>query len=411
MNGEAEHMPAPAEVPRPTESASEASAKPVDATDEADQDAPDEGEGLPAGVATEADPMRAELDSPAAPIDEWVGAGDPERAPAVVELSELEAPPEGPVAPGPTHPEGDDVGAASVSEADQWEPHPWAPDQVVTVPQSESEALSDPQSEVMPDLESSAGSAQPAEAKGGDVAPDVGPADGLVSSSSVGSAEQTDVSPEPLSSGQGGWDLAREMDRLDGGGGVAPDDAASPSATASGPQSDSPRDRIPTDDVRLEAVWDSSAPTDAGRAFYTESDPMRSQAEMVAPREGVYTVDLHGSPDYTVAGTSGGDVSLSPADLGSIIRSDPNWQGEPIRLLSCSTGQIPASGDDPFAQQLSDNMGVEVSAPNGPAFNDAEGKVFSLEGAQVDAFGAPLPGADLTPDTSWPWCLPSWSVN
>src|SRR5690606_24170592 len=80
---------------------------------------------------------------------------------------------------------------------------------------------------------------------------------------------------------------------------------------------------------------------------------------------GFYTLDLHGSPE----GAYIGDEELSPADLAALVRADPNWNGEPIRLFSCETGQ----GEDPFAQYLADELGVTVHAPTELAWGYADG--------------------------------------
>jgi YD repeat-containing protein len=84
------------------------------------------------------------------------------------------------------------------------------------------------------------------------------------------------------------------------------------------------------------------------------------------PVDGVYDVIVHGSPS-AVKGPGGS--SLSPKQLAEVIRSDPNYKGEPIRLVSCETGCAPNG----FAQQLANELGVTVYAPNGSVVFSANG--------------------------------------
>ena len=74
-----------------------------------------------------------------------------------------------------------------------------------------------------------------------------------------------------------------------------------------------------------------------------------------------YTVaghsDGHFVSDDTVAGTP-----LTPEMLGNLIKSDPNYHGQPIKLYSCNTG---SGGDNSFAAKLSNYLnGAPIIAPN-----------------------------------------------
>ncbi|CAO5232631.1 hypothetical protein [Frankia sp. AgKG'84/4] len=122
---------------------------------------------------------------------------------------------------------------------------------------------------------------------------------------------------------------------------------------------------------RLSRVWKDSQPTVDGRAFYEKSDEEMWQAAATAePAPGKYTADLHGSPDAVHVGRR----DLDARQLAALIRRDDNWQGRPIRLMSCETGQ----GDNPIAQDLADELGVTVTAPTELAFSDEDtGKVWT----------------------------------
>ncbi|MCL9761088.1 hypothetical protein [Frankia sp. AiPa1] len=118
-------------------------------------------------------------------------------------------------------------------------------------------------------------------------------------------------------------------------------------------------------------IWHTSRETSGGRAFYPVLDrSMRNAAATADPVPGRYTADLHGSPDAFQVGPA----ELNASELASLIRRDDNWKGQPVRLMSCETGQ----GDDPIAQKLADELGVTVTAPTELAFSDPEtGRVWT----------------------------------
>jgi filamentous hemagglutinin len=82
--------------------------------------------------------------------------------------------------------------------------------------------------------------------------------------------------------------------------------------------------------------------------------------------EGYFDVIGHGTPT-TVSGMSADEVE-------QIIRQQPAWQGQDVRLLSCSTGGCPVEGGAPIAQQLADFLGVGVKAPT---------SVFLVSGREI----------------------------
>ncbi|MGP4021669.1 hypothetical protein [Saccharopolyspora sp. 5N708] len=112
---------------------------------------------------------------------------------------------------------------------------------------------------------------------------------------------------------------------------------------------------------------------------------MRDLAQRV-PDDGVHhTVDVHALPDGRVRI---GDHTFSPKELADMLRNDPNWNGQPIRLLSCDAG---TSG---LARDLANELGVPVTAPRGLAWTDTNGQVFSSS-------RAPDGGPTWPPDGGW----------
>lgn len=83
----------------------------------------------------------------------------------------------------------------------------------------------------------------------------------------------------------------------------------------------------------------------------------RKVLDAVKKKEGYFDVAAHGASNIICYGST--DTKISARELARIIRHDQSYQGEKIRLLSCSTG----STDDGFAQQLANALGVEVEAP------------------------------------------------
>ena len=99
-----------------------------------------------------------------------------------------------------------------------------------------------------------------------------------------------------------------------------------------------------------------------GRFFLAPDDDVRGLAHTVPPTsDGSYVAVVHGAPDFVQVGST----VLSPRDLADLIRSDGNYQpGQPVRLLSCSTGAWPGG----FAQQLANELGAPVTAPTSLAW-------------------------------------------
>lgn len=54
-----------------------------------------------------------------------------------------------------------------------------------------------------------------------------------------------------------------------------------------------------------------------------------------------------------------------------MIKNNPQYNGQPIRLLSCNTGKLP----DGFAKNLVNKLGTNVSAPNDIIWTYLNGKL------------------------------------
>lgn len=98
-----------------------------------------------------------------------------------------------------------------------------------------------------------------------------------------------------------------------------------------------------------------------GFACFPDADPLSKYVQKVKPLKTYFDVAMHGSPTAVAFGTA--ETNMSPHLLASIIRHSDGWNGQKIRLLSCSTGK--QEGDNYcFAEELANALGVEVKAPN-----------------------------------------------
>ena len=110
-----------------------------------------------------------------------------------------------------------------------------------------------------------------------------------------------------------------------------------------------------------------------GFACFPDADPLSQYVQKVKPLKTYFDVAMHGSPSAVGFGTA--DTNMSPRLLASIIRHSDGWNGQKIRLLSCSTGK--QEGDNYcFAEELANALGVEVKAPNDTLFIMRNGKMY-----------------------------------
>ena len=66
------------------------------------------------------------------------------------------------------------------------------------------------------------------------------------------------------------------------------------------------------------------------------------------------------------------DFSLHPVQKSGLIQNADRYNGQGIRLLSCNTGAL----DDGFAQNLANQLNVEVYAPTNYLWATQDGNYF-----------------------------------
>ncbi|MGN6634114.1 MAG: putative T7SS-secreted protein [Oryzihumus sp.] len=104
-----------------------------------------------------------------------------------------------------------------------------------------------------------------------------------------------------------------------------------------------------------------NAPYELSLVSFAEHDPLGTYARNVRPLEGHYDVAAHGNElQVQVHGAEGQAQRLGADQLAKLIVEQPDYDGGPVRLLSCFTGSSPTG----IAQQLADQLGVNVVAPS-----------------------------------------------
>ena len=115
------------------------------------------------------------------------------------------------------------------------------------------------------------------------------------------------------------------------------------------------RDRLGAIDTR------ATAKLKQGICAFSQDDVLYQNVQKVQPDGNKFDVAMHGSP--TTVAFGGKEANMSPRLLASIIRHSEGYNGEDIRLLSCSTG-VQENGGYSFAEELANALGVCVYAPN-----------------------------------------------
>lgn len=145
-----------------------------------------------------------------------------------------------------------------------------------------------------------------------------------------------------------------------------------------------PSDGVYTDAQAMYAV--TGAATDAGFSFLPDADQAFSCDVPVYPGE--YVLDTHGN----AATVSVDGAELTATDFAEVVAHETNWNGEPIRLFSCNTGEEVGG----FAQQLADELGIQVTAPTETVWS-VEGGTPIIGNAVFDPvtglYGPPAPSS------------------
>ena len=125
-----------------------------------------------------------------------------------------------------------------------------------------------------------------------------------------------------------------------------------------------------------------------GRTILMEAnDPFAVKSANSSARLGFYDVTAHGNPSSIRFDVHPSRPVVNHRVLASYLRRMSNYQGEPIRLLSCSTGRS-CTG---FAKNLSNKLGVDVLAPDDILWVDSFGRLKIGPGQEVGGRLVPKP--------------------
>ena len=87
---------------------------------------------------------------------------------------------------------------------------------------------------------------------------------------------------------------------------------------------------------------------------------------------GYYDIIAHGSPHEIQITHNNEHMSVDHRTAARLIQNMKGYNGQKIRLLSCSTGAL----DNGFAQNLANKLNVEVCAPTNVLWANPDGSYF-----------------------------------
>ena len=107
--------------------------------------------------------------------------------------------------------------------------------------------------------------------------------------------------------------------------------------------------------------------------YFNNSEDIYRYAAKVTPISGYEDVFIHGDKTgFAIKDLDGKEHdNYSPKEFADILKKDPNYHGGAIRLLSCEAG---AKGST-AAQELANNLGVEVLAPSDTLWINFDGNL------------------------------------
>lgn len=107
--------------------------------------------------------------------------------------------------------------------------------------------------------------------------------------------------------------------------------------------------------------------------FVNPNDRLSENAKKIKPLDRYSDIVFHGSPTELVAcGIDGEEWVYGAKEAAEMIRNSREFCGKPIRLISCQTG----ADSEGIAQQIADELGVNVLAPTEIVNVDIDGNMF-----------------------------------
>lgn len=132
-------------------------------------------------------------------------------------------------------------------------------------------------------------------------------------------------------------------------------------------------------DKYSEIIKRGTAPMQHGFSCFGDSPKDKALtigASRITPQKGYFDVAMHGTSTAVGFGTE--TPNMGPRMLANIIKNNPNYNGEKIRLFCCRTGETDAlqNWQMCFAEELSNNLGVIVEAPDDLLYINTDGSWY-----------------------------------
>ena len=109
------------------------------------------------------------------------------------------------------------------------------------------------------------------------------------------------------------------------------------------------------------------------RAYMSRADDTYKIFDRITRIEGYEDFLIHGSSNCFIYDTNNGEETIYTAsEFADILRSDSEYKGGNIRLLSCSAGGL----ENGVAQQLANELQVDVLAPTETLWFNDKGEMF-----------------------------------
>ena len=127
--------------------------------------------------------------------------------------------------------------------------------------------------------------------------------------------------------------------------------------------------------VREKLPWNKGGSYSVGDATFMDSDDsffryIQKRADVDA--NGYYDIIAHGTPNGIQITHNGQHMIVDHRTAARLIQNADGYNGQGIRLLSCNTGAL----DDGFAQNLANQLNVEVYAPTNYLWATQDGNYF-----------------------------------
>ena len=109
------------------------------------------------------------------------------------------------------------------------------------------------------------------------------------------------------------------------------------------------------------------------KPFFVEGN-LAKYSERIQSEKNRYITSMHGTSKSVMLYDQAADAKI----LANIIRKRSDYNGEEIVLISCNTGNTDA-GENCFAQQLANELGVRVHAPTRYGAVNSKGEYYSSD--------------------------------